>query len=92
MFLRHLEHQFCTLIFDAERGKGIGGDRLPGPPVQILLIDAMVQVHEGVRLVGEHPPCSLLFQDDGQVIAIVKPEWGEHTESVDTFSRQPDLL
>ena len=62
------------------------------PPVQVLLVDAIGQVHVGVRLVGEHPPFSLLLQDDSQVIAIVEQEWSEHPETVDAFSGQSDLL
>ena len=60
--------------------------------MQILLLDVIGQVHVGVGLVGEHPPRSVLLEDNCQMVAIVEQERGEHAETVDAFARQPDLL
>ena len=45
-----------------------------------------------MSLIGEHPLPILLFQNDNEMIAVFKEEWGEHPVPVYTFGFNANLI
>ena len=48
-------------------------------------------MHVGVALIREAPRVFLLFQYDGEVVAVLEEEWREDTESLIALEDDPNL-
>ena len=91
MRIRHLKNKFPLPVLHPEHREGTGNNLLAGTAMQRLLINIVGEVHVGMRLIREEPLPAFLFQDDNQVISIVKHERGKYAETLGALGGKPNL-